>query len=195
MKNKIDILNNKGEKTGEKIGAIEAHEQGVWHAVSHIWFYTVDGMIMVQLRARGKVTYPGMWDISAAGHVDAGEDILAATKREIKEEIGVDVEGSKLEKIFVRKNACIIPGNNWHNNEFQYVYIFRWEGSVDGLKLQTEEVEKVKLMSLEDFEKETLSNSGSNSFVPHGKDYFFKVIEEVKKRIIQKNGLESDKDR
>jgi len=32
-----------------------------------------------------------MWDISAAGHVEAGDGALATAQRETKEEIGLDV--------------------------------------------------------------------------------------------------------
>jgi len=47
------------------------------------------GKIYVQQRARSRETLPGFWDLSATGHVHAGEAREDAARRELEEEIGI----------------------------------------------------------------------------------------------------------
>jgi 8-oxo-dGTP pyrophosphatase MutT (NUDIX family) len=53
---------------------------------------TTDGRLVVQRRADTKDVYPGWWDIGAGGVVAVGEDLRAAARRELAEELGVDAE-------------------------------------------------------------------------------------------------------
>ena len=58
---------------------------------SHIWLWRRhknDIELLVQQRALSKKTWPGYLDISAAGHIDAGETAVEAAVREAEEEIG-----------------------------------------------------------------------------------------------------------
>lgn len=48
--------------------------------------------ILWQKRSQGKDLYPGQWGPSASGHVDAGEEYDRAAARELKEELGVELE-------------------------------------------------------------------------------------------------------
>jgi ADP-ribose pyrophosphatase YjhB (NUDIX family) len=71
------------------------------------------GEILLQRRG-DVVSYPGLWNDSASGHVDVGETYLEAALRETKEEIGVsgvslvelgkhygeEKEGSRIRKAF-----------------------------------------------------------------------------------------------
>ena len=47
------------------------------------------GKIYVQRRGRDRDTLPGFWDLSATGHVHAGEALEDAARRELEEEIGI----------------------------------------------------------------------------------------------------------
>ena len=44
----------------------------------------------MQKRSRLKDKCPGLWDSSAAGHVDSGEDYAACATRELAEELGLE---------------------------------------------------------------------------------------------------------
>lgn len=47
--------------------------------------------------ARGeKKVYPRQWDISAAGHVQKGEDSIAAATRKTLEELGISLISNRL---------------------------------------------------------------------------------------------------
>ena len=59
-----------------------------------------------------KKVFPGLWDISVAGHVGAGEGILTAAKREVFEEIGLQLADADFTKIATRKHQ--ISPSKWN---------------------------------------------------------------------------------
>lgn len=65
------------------------HKKGLWHKIVHNWLYTKDGKILFQLR-------DGRLYTTASGHVDKGETVEEGAKREIKEEIGIDIQNEDL---------------------------------------------------------------------------------------------------
>ncbi len=89
MGEKIDVLNEKGELTGEIRTKKEVHELGLWHKSNHVWILNSEGELLLQHRAKNKENYGNAWDISAAGHVSAGESGIESALREIKEELGL----------------------------------------------------------------------------------------------------------
>ncbi len=91
MEEKIDILNEKGELTGEVRSKKEVHELGLWHKSNHVWILNSHGELLLQHRAEQKENHGGDWDISAAGHVSAGEISIQSALREIKEELGIKI--------------------------------------------------------------------------------------------------------
>lgn len=62
------------------------------HPVVHLHVFRNDGAVFLQKRAMNKDIQPGKWDTAVGGHVDLGESIYIAVKREAKEELGIDVE-------------------------------------------------------------------------------------------------------
>jgi 16S rRNA (adenine1518-N6/adenine1519-N6)-dimethyltransferase len=67
------------------------------HRAVHILIFNQVGDVYLQLRSRWKDRHPLKWDSSAAGHVTAGENYDETARRELMEELGVDVP---LERIF-----------------------------------------------------------------------------------------------
>lgn len=67
----------------------EVHCQGLMHRAVHILVFNKNLDCLLQKRSRLKDRCPGLWDSSAAGHVDAGEDYDAAAARELGEELGL----------------------------------------------------------------------------------------------------------
>ncbi len=68
----------------------EVHARGLRHRSVHILVWNGAGEVWLQRRSFLKDRYPGRWDSSAAGHLDAGESYDAAARRELREELGVD---------------------------------------------------------------------------------------------------------
>ncbi|MGN1182895.1 MAG: NUDIX domain-containing protein [Faecalibacillus sp.] len=90
----LDIVDEKGNPTGQIIEREEAHQLGIRHRTSHVWILRkIDGHIQVLLQKRSddKDSFPGFYDISSAGHIPAGVDFYSSALRELKEELGIDV--------------------------------------------------------------------------------------------------------
>jgi len=78
----------------------EVHGNNLRHRAVHILIFNGVGDVYLQQRSRWKDRHPLKWDSSAAGHVTVGEDYDETARRELKEELGIDVP---LEKIFKLK--------------------------------------------------------------------------------------------
>jgi isopentenyldiphosphate isomerase len=65
------------------------------HPVVHLHVFRNDGAIYLQKRLMNKDIQPGKWDTAVGGHVDLGESIYIAVKREAKEELGIDIDTPK----------------------------------------------------------------------------------------------------
>jgi isopentenyl-diphosphate delta-isomerase type 1 len=77
----------------------EIHAKGLMHRAVHILVFNYQGDLFIQKRSMSKDECPGLWDTSAAGHVDSGEDYVSCAIRELSEELGIKVE-SALEFLF-----------------------------------------------------------------------------------------------
>jgi isopentenyldiphosphate isomerase len=60
------------------------------HRVVHVLVFDKKGRFLLQRRSMKKDIAPGKWDTSVGGHVNPGEEILEAAKREMKEELGIE---------------------------------------------------------------------------------------------------------
>lgn len=177
----IDIVTDKGKPTGTSALKSEAHKNGWWHNTIHLWLYTKNGEILLQQRSHKKAIYPLLWDVSAAGHIDAGESFETAAIRETQEELSLLLKPEELQQIGVFKHASSYANDSIHDNEFHQVFIAELKVDINQLSPQEEEVEAIKLVSFDEF-RSLLENSKSNNhFVASNKDYYLFVIESIKK--------------
>lgn len=65
------------------------HQAGLRHRAAHVLVFDDEGRLLLQRRAFGKDSSPGLWDSSAGGHLDAGESYHDAAVRELGEELGL----------------------------------------------------------------------------------------------------------
>lgn len=178
----IDVLDENGNPTGVKKNKAGIHEGGYWHNAAWVWIYNSKGEVLLQKRSKNKDSHPGLWDISAAGHVDSGEEPVEAAIREIREEISIDVNPEDLKFIKKRVSSSFNKDNGWQNNEFDYVYLYKWDGRTDDLVVQDDEVERMQFIPLKQFLEETSHSEKSRFYVPHGKHYK-EVATEIQKEI------------
>ncbi len=174
----IDICDENNNLLGIHKMKSEAHRMGLWHRTVHIWIYNSKRELLLQLRAKEKDLYPDMWDISAAGHVSAGEEPLISGLREIKEEIGLVVDKKDLELLWIKKSE-----NEYRkiiNKEFCYVYLMKFDEDIKKLKIQDEEVQEIKFLPLDEIESELRGNK--ERYVPHP-GYWERILDEVKERL------------
>jgi isopentenyldiphosphate isomerase len=125
MDEQIDVLDAFAHPTGQVLPKREVHERELWHAGAHVWIYNPKGQLLLQHRHPGKTIYPDTWDISAAGHLSAGDTPEQAAVRETKEELGLDIKPGELEFIGVSRTICPIAGQNWSHHVFDWNYIVR----------------------------------------------------------------------
>lgn len=155
---------------------------GVLHGAAHVWLWREvdDGIeVLMQQRAQDKPTWPGFFDISAAGHIDFGETPLKAAVRETKEELGVDIaETDDIRLLFVNRQYIVDETSGYIENEFQWVYGLKYtfksdftlaDGEVDGLVWH-------KLRDLHDIME---GHVDGVRIVPQGKVYFDSLIKEL----------------
>ncbi|HMF46688.1 MAG TPA: 16S rRNA (adenine(1518)-N(6)/adenine(1519)-N(6))-dimethyltransferase RsmA [Candidatus Udaeobacter sp.] len=69
----------------------EVHGNNLRHRAVHILIFNQTGDVYLQQRSRSKDRHPLKWDSSAAGHVTIGENYDETARRELKEELGIDV--------------------------------------------------------------------------------------------------------
>ncbi|MBR9914472.1 MAG: NUDIX domain-containing protein [Algicola sp.] len=178
MEELIDIVDHQGNPTGHSAPKTEIHALGHYHNTAHVWIYNAAAEILLQQRAATKTICPLLWDVSVAGHVDAGETIKAAAIREAREEIGIIMDSSELKKIGTFKCFQSYP-NGIKDNEFHHTFIAKTNLTIRDMVIQKEEVEALKFVSIPLF-NELLKNSKTNNhFIASNSDYYKQVIEAI----------------
>ena len=114
----FDVVDENDRVTGQT-SRFNAHAQKLRHRAVHVFVFNERGDLFLQKRSRWKDKCPGLWDSSAAGHVNAGDDYAATAPREVREELGVEVEVEEIAALA----ACV--GTGW---EFVRLYRARHEG-------------------------------------------------------------------
>ncbi len=174
----IDIFDEENNFTGVRKMKSEAHKDGLWHRVIHAWIYNSKGEVLIQLRAKDKLLYSNLWDISAAGHIGAGEEPAVSCAREIEEELGLKINVEDLKFYGIKEINIINSAIN--NNEFGYIYFLKFDGDVKQLKLQKEEVQETKFILIDELEEEL--NLNPESFCPY-EEHWFEMLSELRKRL------------
>lgn len=179
----IDIVKRDGKLTGEVRLKSEAHRLGLYHASVHIWFYTINGKILLQKRAKDKDTFPNLWDVSVAGHIGAGETPKNSALRETEEEIGLPIDEKNLDFIgtyFSEKQ----PNPDIFDNELHYIFLSELKVSIEELTLQKEEVSEIKLIPIQLLMNHLKDIDAKTNYVPHDPKYYDFVLKEITNRLI-----------
>ncbi len=124
------------------------------HRAVFVIIFNDKNEILWQKRSMTKDIGPGLWTISACGHVDMGEDYAVAAVRETKEELGVDVEVEFLGKFLFKYN---------HENEYSAVFRAKSQGPFDPAP---DEVDQVRFLPLEkalELDKQGEMNLGNST--------------------------------
>jgi len=136
----FDVVNDRDEVVDRKLRR-EVHARGLKHRAVHVLVFNSRGEVFLQKRSLKKDTAAGLWDSSTSGHLDSGEDYDACAVRELREEIGLEVNpgavatraSPPLQKLF-KIAAC--PETD---AEFVWVYRCQAEGP---FQLHPDEIER-----------------------------------------------------
>lgn len=151
----FDIVDEEGNPTGQTIERRIAHEKGIRHRTAHIWVVReIDGkkQVLLQKRAMTKDSFPGRYDTSSAGHIQAGDEPLESACRELHEELGIlaGPETLQFAGSFRVQYEKEFHGKMFRDNEIAFVYVYQEAIAIDDIVLQKEELDAVEWFDLEE---------------------------------------------
>jgi isopentenyldiphosphate isomerase len=162
----LDIYNSDGSPAGYTASRDDAHRLGLWHCTVHVWIRNSSDKLLLQKRALTKDVYPGYWDISCAGHVDAGESPETAALRELSEELGVKKTESDLVYLFTVQQLYDSVNPYVCDREHTSVFLIQCDLPLDAYRGGNDEVTDVVFVKLAD-----LTNGSIPMLADHPDEY------------------------
>lgn len=92
------------------------------HPVVHLHVFNSRGELYLQRRPLWKDIQPGRWDTAVGGHVDYGETVEEALRREVREELGI-VD-------FKPEAVAVYPFRSEREYELVHVYRTVYDGAI-----------------------------------------------------------------
>ncbi|OGB74057.1 hypothetical protein A2V68_02380 [candidate division Kazan bacterium RBG_13_50_9] len=155
MEEVIDIVDENNQPTGEGRPRSVVHADGLWHRTVHIYLFRKQGTeieFLTHLRSAKKDLHPNAWDTRFGGHIKSGSDIQQTTINELKDELGLDLDFNALIEGNWRK--C----DHYPNREFAQVFYLEFNGDINDLRFQDDEVQEARWMTTKDIEKSMADN-------------------------------------
>jgi isopentenyldiphosphate isomerase len=127
----FDVVNERDEVNGKQSRS-EVHRLGLMHRAVHVLVFNVAGLVFLQKRSLRKDRQPGVWDSSASGHVDSREDYDTCAVRELREEIGLQLNAAPKRLFKLAASA---------ETDKEHVWVYRCEAE-GPFRLDPDEIER-----------------------------------------------------
>ena len=140
----LDVYDDNGNKTGKVVqrGVKDTTFKKNEHiAVSIIFIENSKGDFLIQKTAKGEYS-------STGGHIDHGEEADDVIVREVKEELGIDININEVVKL----------GYRLFDFPLRFLYYLKKDINLNDIKMQTSEVSSVEYMSISKINKLIDSN-------------------------------------
>jgi len=119
----------------------EIHQLALLHRAVHVLVFNNRQQLFLQKRSLSKDENPGMWDSSAAGHVDSGENYHDCAQRELGEELGIAAPCVPLFKLAASATTCL-----------EHCWVYRVEHN-GPFSLQAEEVDEGRWVDVKEMDR------------------------------------------
>lgn len=167
MCEKLDIYNENKIKTGKIIERKEdvSLDKSEFVLAVQCWIINTYKEILLTQRKLDK-KYGGMWE-ATSGLVKSGENSIQGIKRELKEEIGIEIEDKDL------KLLKTVIGEK----TIRDIYIINKDIAIEDIKFNDGEVINAKYVTSKDFEK-MIDDGQAFEWLRWFLDDYYKIIEE-----------------
>lgn len=172
----FDLLDRDGQPTGQTKARTAVHRDGDWHRSVQIWVVNDRNEVLLQRRAADKDSYPGLLDISCAGHVVAGETPLEAALSELREELDFTVEPAELQFLGQYRHSSR-PAPNFINNCFYHIYLLRRNFDPGQIVFQRSEISEVIALPAAVLKARLQDPRTATDFVPH--DFLYRQLFQI----------------
>ncbi|MCS6877939.1 MAG: isopentenyl-diphosphate Delta-isomerase [Geminicoccaceae bacterium] len=136
---------------------LEVHRQGRLHRAISVVLRDSAGRFLLQKRHRAKYHSGGLWTNTCCSHPRPGEEPLAAARRRLAEEMGIEVELAHLLTTIYRAEV----GNGMIEHELVHVFGAVYDGPV---RPDPEEAEGFAWVSPEELEADVRARPERYSF-------------------------------
>ena len=150
-----DLYTKDRTRTGQTMIRGEKQPEDTYRIVVHLCLFNSKGEMLIQQRQPFKDGWPNMWDITVGGSAVSGDDSRRAIERETLEELGLKIDFSQ------ERPAMTIS----FPQGFDDMYVLTRDIDLNDLKLQEEEVQRVKWADQE----EILKMLQEGIFIPYHK--------------------------
>lgn len=132
----LDLYDENRIRTGKTYIRGEKMPENTYRLIVHVAIFNDKGELLIQQRQATK-TMANLWDLSCGGASDKGESSKEAIRREVMEELGLDIDFSD-----IRPTST---ANFKHG--FDDFYLVHRDFSLSDLTLQTSEVQDARWAS------------------------------------------------
>ncbi len=158
---------------------LEAHQKGLLHRAFSVFLFNSHGELLLQKRAQEKYHSDGLWTNTCCSHPRAGESVLAAADRRLKEEMGIESE--------MREAFSFVYRSEMENGLIEHEYDHVLFGSFDGIPDPNPgEVSGWKYLSLDRIESEL--GAKPEAYTSWFRICFMQVLEHFHKTYTKKVG-------
>lgn len=148
MRELWDVYDSAGNVIEGRVSIRGRHDlrDGEYHLVVYVWIINDDGQIILSRRQKGR-TFAGAWECTG-GCVQQGEDSLTAALREVKEELGVELDPchgtfySRYKRNYPKGARALCD-----------VWVFRQNFTLSEMAPQKEEVSEVRMVTRRELEQ------------------------------------------
>jgi predicted acetyltransferase/8-oxo-dGTP pyrophosphatase MutT (NUDIX family) len=132
------------------------HIRGIWpipdnyyHLVVHVWLRNSEGKYLIAQRSAKRASNPLMWECPG-GSVTKGEDSLTGAIREVKEEVGIDLNPENGRVVFSQVRD-VVDGRRF--GDIMDVWVFNCDGKANLVEATTDEVAQTKWVDAEEIQE------------------------------------------